>query len=307
MKFFQKLLPSASRVGPIHSKCLRRAVEFNGNIPSIRSISTTTASSPSPSATPTESAPTLQVSEIFKSIQGEGPFTGRPSIFLRLGICNLSCAWCDTPYTWLFTNSRLQKVQNRLSASSTSTSSFSHSSQPLTVYDKSLELERSSVQDVINKVTSLSDGGTVRNVVITGGEPLLHKKPLLHAVDTFLKHGMSVEFETNGTISPVGLPNSTNQVHLNVSPKLSNSLQPRESRINHRVLMECLAFPSSILKFVVDDRKDVNEMLDVVAMTGVESHRVYLMPQGSVSLFFFFSFFLFLNVLKEGMFPRWKW
>src|SRR5690606_10255253 len=44
----------------------------------------------------------LLVSEIFRSVQGEGRHVGVPSVFLRLARCNLSCRWCDTPYTWDF-------------------------------------------------------------------------------------------------------------------------------------------------------------------------------------------------------------
>src|SRR5215831_13442689 len=38
------------------------------------------------------------VSEFFHSIQGEGEFTGVPSVFVRTSGCNLRCVWCDTPY-----------------------------------------------------------------------------------------------------------------------------------------------------------------------------------------------------------------
>ncbi len=38
------------------------------------------------------------VSEIFYSIQGEGPFLGLPSLFIRLSFCNLRCTFCDTKY-----------------------------------------------------------------------------------------------------------------------------------------------------------------------------------------------------------------
>ena len=43
---------------------------------------------------------TLQVSEIFYSIQGEGVSCGRATAFIRLGGCTLGCQWCDTKYTW---------------------------------------------------------------------------------------------------------------------------------------------------------------------------------------------------------------
>lgn len=41
----------------------------------------------------------LLVHSIFHTIQGEGPLTGHPAIFIRLGGCNLQCPACDTEYT----------------------------------------------------------------------------------------------------------------------------------------------------------------------------------------------------------------
>lgn len=46
-----------------------------------------------------EPAP-LIVAELFTSLQGEGARAGRCCAFIRLAGCNLSCAWCDTGYTW---------------------------------------------------------------------------------------------------------------------------------------------------------------------------------------------------------------
>jgi 7-carboxy-7-deazaguanine synthase len=43
---------------------------------------------------------TLNVNEIFYSIQGESLEAGRPCVFVRLTGCNLRCAWCDTRYAY---------------------------------------------------------------------------------------------------------------------------------------------------------------------------------------------------------------
>lgn len=45
---------------------------------------------------------TLILHEIYESIQGEGLYTGVPTIFIRLQGCPLRCTWCDSKYTWDF-------------------------------------------------------------------------------------------------------------------------------------------------------------------------------------------------------------
>lgn len=43
--------------------------------------------------------PTLDICEIFHSIQGESTWAGSPCSFIRLHGCNLDCGWCDTKYS----------------------------------------------------------------------------------------------------------------------------------------------------------------------------------------------------------------
>lgn len=45
-------------------------------------------------------APTLRVSEIFHSLQGESTRIGLPTVFVRLAGCPLRCAWCDTTHAF---------------------------------------------------------------------------------------------------------------------------------------------------------------------------------------------------------------
>jgi 7-carboxy-7-deazaguanine synthase len=46
----------------------------------------------------TENKARARVSEIFTSIEGEGIFVGKKTMFIRLSGCHLKCRWCDTKY-----------------------------------------------------------------------------------------------------------------------------------------------------------------------------------------------------------------
>jgi 7-carboxy-7-deazaguanine synthase len=105
----------------------------------------------------------LFVQNIFKTLQAEGPFVGVPSVFVRLGGCNLACSFCDTEF-----ESFTQK----------------------------------SVDNIISEIQKLSKNRLGKQsiflVVITGGEPLRQSINLL--CEKLITWGYKVQIETNGTL-----------------------------------------------------------------------------------------------------------
>jgi 7-carboxy-7-deazaguanine synthase len=104
----------------------------------------------------------MVITEIYKSIQGEGTRAGLPCIFVRLTGCNLRCVWCDTEYAF-------------------------HGGK------------KSSVDEVVAQVRAFAGEGERRVplVEITGGEPLLQREtPEL--AERLLGEGYTVMIETSG-------------------------------------------------------------------------------------------------------------
>lgn len=100
----------------------------------------------------------MQITEIYKSIQGESTHAGLPCVFVRLTGCNLRCSWCDSEYT--FTGGH-----------------------------------RMSLEEVLEEVERLSPGGLVE---ITGGEPMLQEKEVVPLMQRLLDDGYTVLLETSG-------------------------------------------------------------------------------------------------------------
>jgi len=100
----------------------------------------------------------MQITEIYKSIQGESTYAGLPCVFVRLTGCNLRCSWCDSEYTF----------------------SGGH---------------RMTAEEIVGEVENLSQSGLVE---ITGGEPMLQEREVIPLMQRLLDDGYTVLLEISG-------------------------------------------------------------------------------------------------------------
>lgn len=108
------------------------------------------------------------VKSIFYTIQGEGPNSGMPAVFVRLGGCNLKCKFCDTDFT--------------------------------------TDLDEMTAEQVCKAIETENDECNL--IVITGGEPMLQNlQILIETISGNLPHINVVQIETAGTVWPMGFEN----------------------------------------------------------------------------------------------------
>lgn len=150
------------------------------------------------------------IPEIFYTLQGEGPSCGQPAVFVRLSNCNLSCSWCDTPYTWNFEKVRSDHPEK---------------------YVKQNQQTELSLDELREKINRYPDNAIL---VITGGEPMLQQDEIIALIYGHNLDIDSIEIETNGTIvSDVEL---FDRVQFNVSLKLSNSGMAEDKRLRSKAI-----------------------------------------------------------------------
>lgn len=192
----------------------------------------------------------ISISEIFQSLQGEGPSIGQPAVFIRAAGCNLRCngKWkCDT---WNLLNVEQQATIPHVIA-----------------YIYSIMKEK--YPDLLLGYTKL---------IFTGGEPFLPSNAEFFSelIDRFAMIELATEIETNGTVMHNELYNKIKQI--NCSPKLSNSGIAKNDRFKPDILHKIAAHPNSNFKFVVADDEDLLEVADIVDTIKIPHNKVYLMP-----------------------------
>jgi organic radical activating enzyme len=191
----------------------------------------------------------LLVSEIFgPTVSGEGVTCGQRRAFIRLGLCNLHCTWCDTAYTWDDTR-----------------------------FDLTKELTLWPVEDIVSEVLAMD----VPAVIISGGEPLMNQsKPgwslLLYSLR---KLGIGVEIETNGTIPPNAVTISGTKL-FTVSPKLAHAGDSESRRLKPGAIRILKATGKAVFKFVCITPEDVAEVSGLIKDWDIDPSKVWVMPEG---------------------------
>lgn len=196
---------------------------------------------------------TLPVAEVFgPTWQGEGPSAGQVAAFVRLGGCNLTCARCDSAFTWDASRYRLRD-----------------------------ELTPMTAAEILGRLPDTP------LVVVTGGEPTLyqHLSAFQELIDG-LVYRRRIEVETNGTRVPGEVLTRWASVSFNVSPKLDGPLsvdpEPRRNVPGALAAYARLARQGrAVFKLVVSDVADVDAVAELVNRFGVPHRKVWVMPEGT--------------------------
>ena len=247
----------------------------------------------------------IKVSELFYSIQGEGRYSGVPSVFLRTFGCNFTCSSFGLPRGVIsqerFDVADRDKVvpfQSYHDLPLVTTGCDSYASWMPEFKHLSPVLDIDAIVDGIMGVLPFNSWKD-EHLVITGGEPLLgwqrsYPDLLEHERMRDLKE---LTFETNGTQAlsselkaylrtwnQARFPHAEGEITFSVSPKLSCSGESRKDAIQPDVVAEYEDYGYTYLKFVVSNTYDVEEALEVTRIYRSVGFGgpVYLMPVGGV-------------------------
>lgn len=157
---------------------------------------------------------------------------------------------CDTKYTWDWDN-----------------------------HDRDLQTVSLDEEQIVSLVKSKS-AETTRNVVITGGEPLLQQQHIVSVARALKEEGYRIEIETSGTIEP-GEQLAALVDQWNVSPKLANSGNKVSARLRTGPLTWFASSDRANFKFVVSADTDLNEVLDLSKRFEIATSRITVMPEGT--------------------------
>lgn len=161
----------------------------------------------------------MRVVEKFVSINGEGLRSGELAVFIRFANCNLRCSYCDTKYSFI---------------------------NPIYTEE--------SIDELVKYVKSTG----VKNVTLTGGEPLIQKeiKELMIELSNI---GNRIEIETNGSINIAPYLNIPN-VTFTLDYKLKGSGMEKYMDLTNYDLLR----KNDVIKFVVSDYDDLEKTKEII-------------------------------------------
>jgi organic radical activating enzyme len=174
---------------------------------------------------------------IFYTLEGEGEYIGKPSVFMRMSMCNLTCIGfasedspngCDSFVSWSVKNKK----------------TFSE------IFD---------LMETGNHVTHLREGAIWK---LTGGEPMIQQKQLLKFVEAFrdrYNFTPRIDFETNATLMPDERWVTEFNATFTTSPKLTTNGDPEEKTYKPEVL-KWHKDHNSGFKFVISKSEDIEEI-----------------------------------------------
>lgn len=165
---------------------------------------------------------TYRIAELFSSINGEGPRMGQLALFVRMQGCNLNCEYCDT---------RWANGQEAL-------------------------YHWMSTEDILDVVRQMG----IRNVTLTGGEPLLQEGvyELLEALAAV--PGVRIEIETNGSVPLHSFLGLGQAVSFNMDYKLPGSGMEEQMCMDNFDVLRA----QDTVKFVVSGYLDMCRARDLI-------------------------------------------
>ncbi len=169
----------------------------------------------------------MQITEIYKSLQGESTHAGLPCVFVRLTGCNLRCNWCDSEYS--FYGGRKMTVEE--------------------IFEQVAHLSPPCGTGISARPAPL--------VEITGGEPMLQERELIPLMDRLLAEGYRVLLETSGERLLARVPSQVIKI---VDVKCPASGEPDTFALEN---LDALRLHDE-LKFVLSDRSDYEFARDFI-------------------------------------------
>ena len=178
----------------------------------------------------------MQISEIYKSLQGESTYAGLPCVFVRLTGCNLRCDWCDSEFS--FYGGRKMTVEEVL-AEVDRLSPIGRGANPL----QAANVDSARVPSEL--------------VEITGGEPMLQEREVISLMEDLIVEGYKVLLETSGERALANVPRQVVKI---VDVKCPHSGERDTFALENLPAL----LPDDEVKFVLSDRIDYEFARDFV-------------------------------------------